>query len=120
MCVDYRGVNRVTKCSRLLLPNIEERFDAMAGATVYSVLDHKSGNHQIRVANCDILKTGFVSHLGHFEFVCAPFGQRDLPGQFSKLTYAIFKDLIGKTVQVYLDDIIIFSRNQNDHVSDLQ
>ena len=115
LCVDYRAINSVTRPMRYPLPRIEDILDSLGGATVFSRLDLKSGYHQLRMAPNHIHKTAFITKFGHFEYVTAPFGLKNLPSYFQKLMNTIFGKALYKSVLIYLDDIIIFSKSIQEH-----
>ena len=115
LCVDYRAINSVTRTMRYPLPRIEDIFDSLGGATVFSRLDLKSGYHQLRMAPNHIHKTAFITKFGHFEYVTAPFGLKNLPSYFQKLMNTILGKVLYKSVLIYLDDIIIFSKSIQEH-----
>ena len=119
-CVDYRKLNAVTESSLFPLPSIHEIFDLVSGSTVYSTLDLKAGYHQMRVAEDDIHKTAFRCHAGHFEFTKVPFGLKTAPNFFQREMNKIMAGLIGVCVFVYIDDIIVFSKNEADHLRHLR
>ena len=120
MCVDYRALNAQTHRMHYPLPRIDDVFDQLSSGRVFSRLDLKSGYHQMRVAPTDVEKTSFVCPFGQYEYLVAPFGLTNLPSQYSKLMDQVFRNLIGHTVVVYLDDIVIFSANNEDHLAHLR
>jgi len=119
-CVDYRKVNEQTKKDRYPLPLIQDIFDQLSGATVFSTLDLSSGYWQIPVAENDIEKTAFTCHAGQFEFLRMPFGVANGPSTFQRLMNKVLSGLIGQSCMVYIDDIVVFSKNPESHAKDLQ
>ncbi len=119
-CVDYRKVNEVTVKDQYPLPQIQEIFDQIGGSTIFSALDLKSGYWQLPVAEKDVQKTAFQCHQGHFEFKKLPFGLCNAPSAFQQTMDTVLSGLLGVCVLVYLDDLVIFSRNEEEHLVHLQ
>jgi len=118
-CVDYRKVNAVTKKDAHPLPNIREIFDRLGGAKIFSTLDLKSGYWQIPIVPEDKPKSAFTTHLGLFEYNRLPFGLCNAPSQFQRIMNFALNDLIGKCVLVYIDDLLIYSKNVEEHAKHL-
>ena len=114
-CVDFRKVNAITRKDAHPLPLIQDIFDSLSGAKVFSTLDLKSGYWQIPVHEDDIKKTAFITHTGLYEFVRMPFGLANAPAEFQRTMQAVLGDMLGKFVMVYLDDIVIFSQSVEEH-----
>lgn len=121
LCVDFRALNRQTIRDRYPLPLIDELLQDLQGATVFSKLDLRSGYHQLRVAEQDIHKTAFTTHCGAYEWRVLPFGLTNAPSTFQRLMDSILSTPAFRAFcRVYLDDIIIFSKTQADHVKHVQ
>jgi len=117
---DYRPINQATIQNKYPLPRINDLYDQLAGSTVFSKLDLRLGYHQIRVRKEDIPKTAFVTRYGSYEYTVMSFGLTNAPATFSRLMNYIFMDYLDKFVVVYLDDILVFSKNKEEHTEQLR
>jgi hypothetical protein len=120
MCIDYRALNKITVRNKYPLPRIEELLDRLRGATVFSKIDLRSGYHQLRIDPTDVDKTTFVTRYGAFKFLVMPFGLTNAPSVFMHLMNTVLDDLVDRFVIVFIDDILIFSKNEADHQQHLR
>jgi hypothetical protein len=116
LCVDYRGLNKVTVKNRHPLPLIAESLERLAQAKIYTKLDIRDAYHRIRIKEGDEWKTAFRTRYGHFEYTVMPFGLTNAPAQFQAYMNEALAGLVDVTCIVYLDDILIFSNSKKEHV----
>jgi hypothetical protein len=102
------------------MPRIDDLFDQMKGVVVFSKIDLRSGYHQLRIKEGDIQKMAFRTRFGHYEFVVVPFGSTNAPTVFMSLMNDIFHKYLDHFVQVFLDDILIYSKNEREHEEHLR
>jgi Reverse transcriptase (RNA-dependent DNA polymerase)/RNase H-like domain found in reverse transcriptase/Retroviral aspartyl protease/Integrase core domain/Integrase zinc binding domain len=119
MCIDFRALNAVTKKNGYPLPRIQECLDLIANATYLSKIDLTQGYYQVRVDAKDREKTAFNTREGKFEYLAMPFGLSNAPATFQTLMNRILRQFIGKSVIVYLDDIVIYSKSEKEHLQHL-
>ncbi|EUC53577.1 Transposon Tf2-1 polyprotein, putative [Rhizoctonia solani AG-3 Rhs1AP] len=115
LCVDYRGLNAITKRNRYPLPLISDLLDRVNGCKIFSKIDLKNAFNLIRIADGDEWKTAFRTNLGLFEYLVMPFGLTNAPATFQALIQDVLRDLLDITCVVYLDDILIFSHTEAEH-----
>ncbi|GKC36791.1 putative reverse transcriptase domain-containing protein [Tanacetum coccineum] len=120
MCIDYRELNKVTMKNRYPLPRIHDLFDQLQGSSVYSKIDIRSGYHQLRVREEDNPKTAFRTRYGHYEFQVMPFGLTNAPVAFMDLMNRMCKPYLDKFIIFFIDDILIYSKNKQEHEEHLK
>ena len=119
MCVDYRALNDITIKNRAPIPNIDELRERLAGSKYFSKMDLREGFYNLRVRDQDTYKTAFRCRYGHFEFRVVPMGLSNSPAVFQSMMTRIFMHVLDVCVIIYLDDIVVYSKTQDDHARDL-
>nr|GEX37014.1 putative reverse transcriptase domain-containing protein [Tanacetum cinerariifolium] len=120
MCIDYRELNKLTIKNRYPLPRIDDVFDQLQGSSVYSKIDLRSGYHQLRVREKDIPIMAFRTRYGQYEFQVMPFGLTNVPTLFMDLINRVCRLFLDKYVIVFIDDILIYSKNKEEHEEHLR
>jgi hypothetical protein len=120
MCVDYRSLNEVTIKKKNPLPRIEDPFDQMKGASVFSKIDLRSGYHQLKIRESDIPKTAFHTRYGLYEYTVMSFGLTNAPTYFMYLKNKVFMEYLDRFVIVFIDHILIFSKTMEEHEEHLR
>nr|GEZ22385.1 putative reverse transcriptase domain-containing protein [Tanacetum cinerariifolium] len=120
MCIDYRELNKLTVKNRYPLPRIDDLFDQLQGSSIYSKIDLRSGYHQLRVREQDIPKMAFRTQYGYYEFQVMPFGLTNAPAVFMDLMNRVCKPYLDKFVIVFIDDILIYLKNEKEHEEHLK
>nr|GEU86592.1 putative reverse transcriptase domain-containing protein [Tanacetum cinerariifolium] len=120
MCIDYRELNKLTVKNRYPLPRIDDLFDQLQGSSIYSKIDLRSGYHQLRVREQDILKMAFRTRYGHYEFQVMPFGLTNAPTVFMDLMNRVCKHYLDKFIIFFIDDILIYSKDEKEHEEHLK
>jgi hypothetical protein len=114
--VDYRGLNTITIKNRHPLPLINESLARLSGAVIYTKLDLRDAYYRIRIKEGDEWKTAFRTRYGHFEYTVMPFGLANAPATFQAYVNRALAGLIDTSLMVYLDNILIFSKDKKTHV----
>src|SRR4051812_43956 len=120
MCVDYRPLNLATIKNKYPLPRINDLYDQLARSSVFSKTDFRLGYYKIKIRNEDIPKTAFTTRYGIYEYTVMSFGLTNAPATFSHMMNSIFMEYLDKFFVVYLDDILIYSKKEEEHVKHLR
>jgi hypothetical protein len=115
LCIDFRQLNKVTIKNKYPLSRIDDLFDQLKDAKIFSKIDLRSGYHQVRIKDEDIRKTTFRTRYGHYEFTVVSFGLSNAPVIFMCLMNGVFRDYLDKFVIVFLDDILVYSKLEEEH-----
>ena len=117
LCIDYRGLNDITIKNRYPLPLIDDVIGSLAGAKYFTSMDLRNGYHNLRIAHGYEWLTAFRTKYGLFEYTCVPFGLTNAPAAFQNFMDNIFSDLLYKGVVIYLDDIMIYTKTMDEHIT---
>jgi hypothetical protein len=115
LCIDFRQLNKVTFKNNYPLPRIDDLFDQLKDANIFSKIDLRLGYHQVRIKDEDISKTAFRTRYGHYEFTVVSFGLSNAPVVFMCLMNGVFRDYLEKFVIVFLDDVLVYSEIEEEH-----
>jgi hypothetical protein len=120
LCVDYHKLNEVTIKNKYPLPKIEDLFDQLNGAKAFSKIDLRTGYHQLKVRESDIPKTAFTTRYGLFQYTVMSFGLTNAPAYFMNLMNMVFMKFLEKFVVVFIDDILVYSKTEEEHAEHLR
>jgi hypothetical protein len=120
LVLDYRLLNEVTIKNKYPLPRFNDLFDQLEGASVFSKIDLRSGYFQLKIRVHDIPKTAFVTRYGSYEYTVTPFGLTNAPSYFMNMMNKVFMEFLDKFVIVFIDDILIYSKSNEEHESHLR
>jgi len=120
LCIDYQQLNKVMLKNRYPLPRIVDLIDQLVGARVFSKIDLRSGYRQIKVKDEDMQKTAFRTCYGNYEYSVLPFGVTNAPGVFMEYMSRIFHAYLDRFVVVFIEDILIYSKSEEEHAEHLK
>lgn len=120
MCIDYRSLNENTVIDRYPIPRIDDLLDRLGGLTIFSKLDLQSGYHQVAIEPGHEHRTAFQSRFGLYEYTVVPMGLCNAPATFQRIMNDVLREHLDVFVTIYLDDILVFSKNPDDHEKHLR
>ena len=120
LCIGYRQLNKLTVKNKYPLPRIDDLFDQLKGASIFSKIDFRSGYHQLKIKDVDVHKTTFRTRYGHYEFLVMPCGLTNAPVAFMDLMNRVFRPYMDKFVVVFINDILVYSKDRENHDTHLR
>ena len=118
--IDYQELNKATIKNKYPLPQIDDLFDKLAGSTTFSKIDLRSGYQQLKMREEDVPKTTFRTRYGHYKFLVMLFGLTNSPAVFMDIMNQVFEDYLDKFVIIFIDDILIYSKDKKEYAQNLQ
>ena len=115
MCINYRELNKVTIKNKYPLLRIDDLFDQLKGATVFSKIDLQSGYYQLKVRESDISKMAFRTRYRYYKFLVISFGLTNVPATFMDLMNRVFEEYLDKFFIIFINDILVYSRTMEEH-----
>ena len=120
LCVDYRQLNKMIVKNKYPIPRIDDLFNQLKGASVFSKIDLQYGYHQLRIKDADVHKTEFRTGYGHYEFLVMQFGLKNAPTALMDLINRVFRPYVDRFFMVFIDNILVYSKDREDHDTHLQ
>ena len=120
LCIDYRQLNKLTVKNKYLLPRIDDLFDQLKGASIFSNIDLLFEYHQLRIKDVDVHKMAFRTRYEHYVFLVTPFGLTNAPTAFIELMNRVFRPYVDQFVVVFIDDILVYSKDRKYHDTHLR
>ena len=120
LCIDYWQLNKVMIKNNYLLPRMDDLFDQFQRASVFFKIDIRSGYHHLKISEIDVFKTAFRTQYGHYEFLVMPFGLTNAPSTCMDLMNRVFHPYLDQFVIVFIDDILVYSKNVEEHIFHLK
>ena len=115
LCIDYRQLDKLTVKNKYLLPIIDNLFDQLKSASIFSKIELRSGYHQLRIKDADVHKTTFRTQYEHYKFLIMPFGLTNAPTAFMDLMNLVVRPCVNQFVVVFIDDILVYSKDRENH-----
>ena len=115
LCIDYRQLNKLTVKNNYLFPRIDDLFDQLKGASIFSKIDLRSGYHQLKIEDADVHKMTFRTRNGHYEFLVMPFGLKNAPADFMDLMNRVFRSYVDQFFVVFIYEILVYSKDRESH-----
>ena len=115
LCIDYRQLNKITIKNKYPLLRIDDLFDQLQGASIFSKIDLRFSYHQLRIKKSDVPNKAFRIRYDHYKFLVTPFGLTNAPAAFMDLMNMVFHPYHNQFVIVFIDDILMYSKNAEEY-----